>query len=55
VWKESMLRKPSKRVKPISAMLIEKYQWQLEENQRYRVTRGIKWDRFLEAQNRPDR
>jgi hypothetical protein len=55
VWKESMLRKPSKRAKPISAMLIEKYQWQLEENRRYRVTRGIKWDRFLEAQNRPDR
>jgi hypothetical protein len=36
----------------MSAMLIEKYQWQLEEDWRYRVTRGIKWDRFFEAWNR---
>jgi hypothetical protein len=28
----------------MSAMLIEKYQRQLEEDRRYRVTRGIKWD-----------
>jgi hypothetical protein len=35
-------------------MLIEKYQRQLEEDRRYRVTRGIKQDRFFEAQNRPD-
>jgi hypothetical protein len=34
----------SKRVKPMSAMLIEKYRWQLEEDQRYRVARGTKWD-----------
>jgi hypothetical protein len=26
VWKENMLRKPTKRVKPTSSMLIEKYQ-----------------------------
>jgi hypothetical protein len=26
VWKENMLQKPAKRVKPTSAMLIEKYQ-----------------------------
>jgi hypothetical protein len=26
VWKENMQRKPAKRVKPMSAMLIEKYQ-----------------------------
>jgi hypothetical protein len=25
MWKENVLRKPAKRVKPISAMLIEKY------------------------------
>jgi hypothetical protein len=54
VWKENVLQKPAKRVKPTSAMLIEKYQWQLEENQRYRVTRGIKWDRFFKARNRSD-
>jgi hypothetical protein len=30
--KENVLRKLAKRVKPISAMLIEKYQWQLEED-----------------------
>jgi hypothetical protein len=34
-------------------MLIEKYQRQLEEDRRYQVTRGIKWDRFFEARNRP--
>jgi hypothetical protein len=27
MWKENMLRKLAKRVKPTSAMLIEKYQW----------------------------
>jgi hypothetical protein len=27
VWKENVLRKSAKRVKPTSAMLIEKYQW----------------------------
>jgi hypothetical protein len=32
-------------------MLIEKYQRQLEEDSRYRVARGIKQDRFFEAQN----
>jgi hypothetical protein len=26
LWKENVLRKPAKRVKPTSAMLIEKYQ-----------------------------
>jgi hypothetical protein len=35
-------------------MLIKKYQRQLEEDRRYRVARGIKWDRFFEAQNRSD-
>jgi hypothetical protein len=54
VWKENVLQKLAKRVKLMSAMLIEKYQWQLEEDRRYRVTRGIKWDRFFEARNRPD-
>jgi hypothetical protein len=54
VWKENMLRKPAKRVKPTSAILIEKYQWQLEEDRRYQVTQGIKWDRFFEAWNRLD-
>jgi hypothetical protein len=54
VWKEIVLRKLAKRVKLTSAMLIEKYQRQLEEDQRYRVTRWIKWDRFFEAQNRSD-
>jgi hypothetical protein len=49
VWKENVLWKLAKRVKPMSAMLIEKYQWQLEEDRRYWVTRGIKWDRFFEA------
>jgi hypothetical protein len=32
VQKENVLQKLAKRVKPISAMLIEKYQWQLEED-----------------------
>jgi hypothetical protein len=32
VWKENMLQKPAKRVKPTSAMLIDKYQQQLEED-----------------------
>jgi co-chaperonin GroES (HSP10) len=52
VWKENMLQKPAKRVKLTSAMLIEKYQRQLEEDWKYRVTRWIKWDRFFKAQNR---
>jgi hypothetical protein len=50
MWKENVQRKLAKRVKPTSAMLIEKYQRQLEEDRRYRVTRGIKRDRFFEAQ-----
>jgi hypothetical protein len=54
VWKENVLRKPAKRAKPMMAVLIEKYQQQLEENWRYRVTRGIKQDRFFEARNWPD-
>jgi hypothetical protein len=37
VWKENVLWKPSERVKLTSAMLIEKYQWLLEEDWRYRV------------------
>jgi hypothetical protein len=32
VWKENMQRKLAKSVKPTSAMLIEKYQRQLEED-----------------------
>jgi hypothetical protein len=36
VWKENVQRKPAKK-KPMSAMLIEKYQCQQEEDQRYRV------------------
>jgi hypothetical protein len=51
MWKENVLRKPAKRVKPALAMLIEKYQWQLEEDRRYRVTRGIKQGRFFKARN----
>jgi hypothetical protein len=35
VLKENVLWKPAKRLKPMSAMLIEKYQRQLEENRRY--------------------
>jgi hypothetical protein len=54
VWKENVLRKLVKWVKPTSAVLIEKYQLQLEEDWRYWVTPGIKWDRFFVAQNRPD-
>jgi hypothetical protein len=54
VWKENVLWKLTKRVKHASAMLIEKYQQRLEEDRRYRVTQGIKRDRFFEAQNRPD-
>jgi hypothetical protein len=50
MWKENVLWKPAKRVKLMSAMLIEKYQQQLEEDRRYRVTQGIKQDRFFEAQ-----
>jgi hypothetical protein len=52
VRKENMLQKLAKRVKPTSAMFIEIYQQQLEEDWRYQVTRGIKRDRFFEAQNR---
>jgi hypothetical protein len=44
-------RKLAKRVKPMSAILIEKYQRQFEEDWRYRVSQGIKRDRFFEAQN----
>jgi hypothetical protein len=54
VWKESVLQKPTKRIKPTLAMLIKKYQRQLEEDRKYWVIKGIKWDRFFEAQNRPD-
>jgi hypothetical protein len=42
MWKENVQRKPARRVKPTSAMLIEKYQRQLEE------------DRFFEVWNRSD-
>jgi hypothetical protein len=48
VWKDNLL------LKPISAMLIEKYQWQLKEDQRYRVTRRIRRYTFFEARNWPD-
>jgi hypothetical protein len=54
VWKENVQRMPAKRVKPMSAMLIEKYQQQLEEDRTYRVARGIKRDKFFEAWNRSD-
>jgi hypothetical protein len=54
VWKENVQRKLARRVKPTSAMVIEKYQRQLEEDWRYRVTRGIKRDRFFEARNKSD-
>jgi hypothetical protein len=53
-WKENVLQKLAKRVKPTSTKLIEKYQWHLEEDRRYRVTRGIKRDRIFKAQNRLD-
>jgi hypothetical protein len=52
MWKENVQRKLAKRVKPTSVMLIGKYQRQLEEDRRYRVTQGIKRDRFFDAQNR---
>jgi hypothetical protein len=51
VWKENVLRKLAKRVKPTSAMLIEKCQQQLEDDQKYWVTRGIKQHIFFEAWN----
>jgi hypothetical protein len=54
MWKENVQRKPTKRVKHTSAMLIEKYQRLLEEDRRYQVTRGIKRDRFFKAPNRSD-
>jgi hypothetical protein len=54
VWKENVLQKLAKRVKPTSAMLIEKDQRQSEEDHSYWVTRGIKRDRSFEAQNRLD-
>jgi hypothetical protein len=46
---ENMQRKLAKGLIPTSAMLIEKYQWQLEEDWTYRVAQGIKQDRFFEA------
>jgi hypothetical protein len=49
MWKENVLQKLAKRVKPTLAMLIEKYQRQLKEDRKYRVTRGIKRDKFFEA------
>jgi hypothetical protein len=49
MWKENVQRKPARKVKPTSAMLIEKYQRRLEEDRRYRVAQGIKWHRFFEA------
>jgi flagellar biosynthesis/type III secretory pathway chaperone len=49
MWKENVLQKLAKRVKPTLAMLIEKYQRRLEEDRKYRVTRGIKRDKFFEA------
>jgi hypothetical protein len=52
VWNQNVQRKLGKRVKPMSAILIEKYQRQSEEDRRYWVTRGIKRDRFFEAENR---
>jgi hypothetical protein len=52
VRKENVQSKLTKSVKPTSAMLIEKYQQQLEEYRRYQVARGIKWDRFFKARNR---
>jgi hypothetical protein len=51
VGKENVLQKLGKRVKPTSAMLIEKYQRQLEEDRKYWVIQGTKQDRFFEAQN----
>jgi hypothetical protein len=46
---ENMQRKQAKGLKPTSAMRIEKYQWQLEEDWMYRVIQGIKQDIFFEA------
>jgi hypothetical protein len=43
MWKEKVQRKPARKVKPTSAMLIEKHQRQ-----------GIKQDKFFEARNRSD-
>jgi hypothetical protein len=37
IWNEHVQRKLAKRLNPTSAMLIEKYQRQLEENWMYRV------------------
>jgi hypothetical protein len=54
MWKENVQRKLAKKVKPTTTMLIEKYQWQLEEDRRYRVAQGIKRDRFSEAWNISD-
>jgi hypothetical protein len=54
VWKENVLRKLAKRVKPTPTLLIEKYQQKLEENWRYGITQGIKRDKFFEAKNRSD-
>jgi hypothetical protein len=54
VWKENVLWKLAKKVKPTSPTLIAKYQWQSKENWKYRVTQEIKRDRFFEAWNRPD-
>jgi hypothetical protein len=49
MWKENMQGKPGRKVKPTSAMLIEQYQRQLQEDRRYQVAQGIKQDRFFEA------
>jgi hypothetical protein len=54
MWQENMLHKLAKRVKPTSAILIEKYQRQLEEDQKYWVTRRIKLGRFFKAWNQPN-
>jgi hypothetical protein len=35
VWKENVQRKPAKKVRPTSALLIEKQQRQLEEDRMY--------------------
>jgi hypothetical protein len=42
VWKENVLQRPAKSVKSTSAMLMEKYQWQLEEDWKSWVIQGIK-------------
>jgi hypothetical protein len=51
MWKENVLRKLAKWVKPTLAMLIEKYQRRVEENRRYQVTRWIKRVRFFKSRN----